>query len=92
MLTETVSERVATDCPRSCDELANAIKVSAKKIDDYQNTTGQLLIEAKRRCREFKLTFSAFCGKCGLEKSRAYELITKFEGRTNEDEVRAERR
>jgi hypothetical protein len=92
MLTETVSERVATDCPRSCDELANAIKVSAKKIDDYQNTTGKLLIEAKRRCREFKLTFSAFCGKCGLEKSRAYELIAKFEGRTNEDEVRAERR
>jgi hypothetical protein len=72
MLSEPVAvERVATpiagESGLSCDDLANKIKVSVKKGDDYHNTAGNLLIEARKRLREFRLTFSAFTyGRCGL--------------------------
>jgi hypothetical protein len=96
MLTETASgERVAgaVTGQLSCDQLANSIRVKVKAGDGHHISAGVQLLEAKRRCPEFGMTFSAFFyGKCGLQKSRAYELIARAEGRTNEDEVRAERR
>ena len=98
MLSEPVAvERVATpiagESGLSCDDLANKIKVSVKKGDDYHNTAGNLLIEARKRLREFRLTFSAFTyGRCGLHTSRAYQMIAIAEGRTTEEQERAKGR
>jgi hypothetical protein len=77
----------------SCDDLANKIKVSVSKGDQYHQTAGILLLEAKRRLPEFGLTWPAFLvGKCQLQKSRSAELIAIAEGRTTVAEVQAKGR
>ena len=73
--------------------LANKIRVSISKGDQYHMTAGILLLEAKRRLPEFGLTWSAFLiGKCHLQKSRSSELIAIAEGRTTLAEVQAKGR
>jgi hypothetical protein len=98
MLTETVAmERtaasVAGESGLPCDKLANKIRVSVSKGDQYHITAGILLLEAKRRLPEFGLSWSAFLvGKCHLQKSRSSELIAIAEGRTSVAEVQAKGR
>jgi hypothetical protein len=90
---ERVSGSVLGGSGLSGDDLANKIKVSISKGDQYHVTAGILLLEAKRRLPEFGLTWSAYLvGKCGLQTSRAYELIAIAEGRTTEAEVQAKGR
>jgi hypothetical protein len=88
-----VVAQVASQSGLSCDELANKIKVSVSKGDQYHTAAGLLLLEAKRRLPEFGLTWSAFLvGKCGFQTSRSYELMAIAEGRTTEAEVQAKGR
>jgi hypothetical protein len=90
---EPVAIPVTANSGLSCDDLANKIKVSIGKGDQYHLTAGVLLLEAKRRLPEFDLTWTAFLvGKCQLQKSRSAELIAIAEGRTTVAEVRAKGR
>jgi ribosomal protein L17 len=90
---ERVASPVAGESGLSCDELANRIKVSVSKGDQYHKAAGLLLLEAKQRLLEFGLTWPAFLvGKCHLERSRAYVLIAIAEGRTTEEAEKAKGR
>lgn len=92
-IVERASSPVPGDSGLSCDDLANRIRVSVDKGDQYHKTAGILLLEAKRRLPEFGLTWSAFLvGKCHLKTSRSYELIAIAEGRTTVAEVQAKGR
>ena len=76
----------------SLEALGNAITVMVQKSDDYLVSAGSKLAEARRRIQagEGGVTFARFlaehCG--GLSKSRAYELIAIYEGRSTPKEVR----
>jgi hypothetical protein len=73
----------------SREQLIDSIKAKVKIGEGNLRSAGVQLQEARRRLPEFGLTWSAFIGECGLEKSRAYQLIAIVEGRTTEDQERA---
>jgi hypothetical protein len=72
----------------SCEQLIDSIKAKVKIGEGNLRSAGVQLLEAKLRSAEFGLTFRAFLGECGLEKSRAYQLIAIAEDRTTEDQER----
>jgi hypothetical protein len=90
---EHAARNVASHSNLSVDDLAHSIRVKVKTGENHLRSAGVQLLEAKRRLPEFGLTFSAFiCGKCGLQTSRAYELIAIAEDRTTVEDVRAKYR
>jgi hypothetical protein len=90
---ERVASPVHGHSGLSCDDLANSIRAKVKAGDGHLLSAGVQLQEAKRRLPEFGLKWSAFLlGKCGLQTTRADELISIVEGRTTVEEARAKNR
>jgi hypothetical protein len=95
MLTETVvGERRdgAATVQLSRDQLIDSIKAKVRIGDGNLLSAGVQLQEAKRRLPEFGMTWHAFFGECGLERSRVYVLLAIAEGKTTEEAEKAKGR
>ena len=96
MLAETVSsERRAGPVPsavRTRDQLIDSIKAKERISNNSQLSAGLDLQEAQGRLREFRMTWPAFYGECGLKRSRAYVLLAIAEGRTTDEAEQAKGR
>ena len=96
MLTENVvGERRAGPVPsavRTRDQLIDSIKAKVRISDRNSLSAGVDLQEAQWRLQEFRMTWPAFYGECGLKRSRAYVLIAIAEGRTTEEAEQAKGR
>lgn len=95
MLTNNVGvERAAGPVPgvTTREQLIDSIKAKVRIGDGNLLSAGIQLQEAKRRLREFGMTWPAFFGECGLERSRVYVLIAIAEGRTTEEAEHAKGR
>jgi hypothetical protein len=95
MLVEAVSvERLAGAATSvlSRQQLIDSIKAKVRIGDGNLLSAGVQLQEAKRRLQEFGMTWHAFFGECGLERSRVYVLIAIAEGRTTGEAEQAKGR
>jgi hypothetical protein len=66
------------------------IKADLLQIDATRDCAASKLAKVRAACTE--QGFREFCDRCGVGRSRAYELLAVAEGRTTVEEVRAKGR
>jgi hypothetical protein len=86
-MSETVNTVEAT---HELDHLANRIRVQLEKSDNLYISAGELLKEARTKCKEHGLKWASWLKEHNIGKSKAAVCLAIADGRKTIDEVRKE--